>query len=271
MTKAFLVNAATYMTGENAGGNLPGERQGYGLLNLSRAFDATARKLVDQTVLFTESGQSHEIAGQIADRSQPLRVTLCWTDAVGSLVGPALVNDLDLEVHIGDAVVFRGNHFEGALTTEGGDADRSNNVESVIIPASAFPEGLAGNFKIIVRAANIAGDGVPGNASMLDQDFALVIANIAVPLEPPPPPKKIPIITSVTYLKKTIKITGRDFTAAAKVEINGKLIDQPFIFDAASNSFSLKLKAKKLNLKDDNQIVLIENGERSQPFPFRWQ
>ncbi|MEN3336138.1 MAG: large repetitive protein [Blastocatellia bacterium] len=270
MTKAFLVNAATYMTGENAGGNLPAERQGYGLLNLSRAFDATARQLVDQTELFTESGQSYEIAGSEADRSQPLRVTLCWTDAVGSLVGPALVNDLDLEVHIGDAVVFRGNHFEGALTTEGGDADRLNNIESVIIPASAIPEGFAGNFKITVRAANIAGDGVPGNASALDQDFALVVANIAAPLVEPPP-KKIPAITSVTYVKKRITITGHDFTATAKVEINGKLIDQPFIFDAATNSFSLKLKAKKLNLKDDNQIVLIENGERSPSFAFRWQ
>jgi Subtilase family len=269
MTKAFLVNSATYMTGENAGGNLPAERQGYGLVNLSRAFDDSARKFVDQSELFTESGQSYEIAGSLADRSQPLRVTLCWTDAVGSLVGPALVNDLDLEVRIGDSLVFRGNHFEGALTTAGGDADRSNNIESVIIPASAIPEGFAGSFKITVRAANIAGDGVPGNANALDQDFALVVANIAAPLVEPPS-KKIPVITGVTYVKKRITITGHDFTATAKVEINGKLIDQPFIFDAGTNSFSLKLKAKKLNLKDDNQIVLIEAGERSQPFAFRW-
>jgi hypothetical protein len=271
MTKAFLINSATYMTGENAGGNLPSERQGYGLLNLSRAFAATPRKVVDQSELFTESGQTYEIAGSLADRSQPLRVTLAWTDAVGSLVGPALVNDLDLEIRIGDVVVFRGNHFEGALTTAGGDADRSNNVESVIIPASAIPEGLAGNFKITVRAVNIAGDGVPGNPSALDQDFALVAVNLAAPLIEPPP-KTVPTITGVTYVKKTITITGRDFTAAAKVEINGKLIDQPFTFDAAAHSFSLKLKAKKLNLKGeiDNQIVLIENGERSQPFPFRW-
>lgn len=269
MTKAFLVNSATYMTGENAGGNLPAERQGYGLVNLSRAFDGTARRLVDQSELFTESGQNYELAGSLADRSQPLRVTLCWTDAVGSLVGPALVNDLDLEVRIGDSLIFRGNHFEGALTTAGGDADRSNNIESVIIPAGAIPEGFAGNFKITVRAANIAGDGVPGNANALDQDFALVVANIAAPLVEPPP-KKVPVITGVTYVKKRITITGHDFTAAAKVEINGKLIEQPFTFDAATNSFSLKLKAKKLNLKDDNQIVLIEAGERSQAFAFRW-
>lgn len=267
MTKAFLVNSATYMTGENAGDNLPSERQGYGLVNLSRAFDATARKLVDQTVLFTESGQSYELTGSLADRTKPLRVTLAWTDAVGSLIGPALVNDLDLEVSIGDTVIFRGNHFEGALTTAGGDPDRANNVESIIVPADAIPEGFAGNFRVTVRAANIAGDGVPGNASGIDQDFALVVANIAAPL-PDLPPKKIPVISSVTYVKKTITITGHDFTAAAKIEINGQLIDREFAFDAATNSFRLKLKAKKLNLnaEGDSQIVLIENGERSQPF-----
>jgi hypothetical protein len=270
MTKAFLVNSATYMTGENAGGDLPAERQGYGLVNLSRAFDGGARKVVDQSELFTESGQSYETAGSLADRSQPLRVTLCWTDAAGSLVGPALVNDLDLEVRVGDTLIFRGNHFEGALTTGGGDADRSNNVESVIIPAGAIPEGVAGNFKVTVRAANIAGDGVPGNGNALDQDFALVVANVAAPLVVEPPPTKVPVVTGASYVKKRITITGHDFTAAAKVEINGKLIDQPFAFDAAANSLSLKLKAKKLNLKDDNQIVLIEKGERSQPFAFRW-
>jgi hypothetical protein len=45
-------------------------------------------------------------------------------------------------------------------------------VESVFIPA-----GVSGNFTITVRAANIAGDGVPGNADTTDQDFALVIYN----------------------------------------------------------------------------------------------
>jgi subtilisin family serine protease len=271
MTKAFLINATTYMTGENAGDTLPSVRQGYGLLNLSRATNTTTRKLVDQTVTFNTSGQSYEITGSLADRSQPLRVTLAWTDAAGSLIGPALVNDLDLEVRIGDAVVFRGNHFEGGFSIEGGDADRLNNVESVIIPASAIPEGVAGNFRVIVRAANIAGDGVPGNDNSLDQDFALVVANSAAPLDQPPPVEVVPVISSVSYVKKTITITGRDFTAAAKVEINGKVIEQPFEFDAAKNSFSLRLKAKKLNLQVDNQIVLIENNERSQPFSFRWE
>ena len=273
MTKAFLINTASYLTGENAGGNLPAERQGWGRANLSRAFDDAKRALVDQTQLLTESGQAFEIQGSLADRSRPLLVTLAWTDAPGALAGAALVNDLDLEITVGGVTVYRGNNFAESLSTEGGAADRVNNVESIFLPASAIPEGVTGHFKITVRAANIAGDGVPGNSNALDQDFALVIYNIGdlVPIPPPPPPKKVPFIANATYVKKRITISGRDFTAAARIEINGKIIEREFQFDAVTNSFSLKLKYKKLNLNKtgDNFIVLIENGERSETFNMR--
>jgi hypothetical protein len=273
MTKAYLLNSASYLTGENAGGNLPGERQGWGLANLSRAFDNAKRELVDQTKLFAESGQTFEIQGSIDDRSLPLRVTLVWTDAPGSLIGPAIVNDLDLEITIGGVTVYRGNRFAGEYSIAGGEPDRINNVESIYLPPDAIPAGVQGNFTVTVRAANIAGDGVPGNETSLDQDFALVVYNIAPPIQPPPPPppKKVPAITGVTYVKKTITIAGHDFTAAAQVEINGRVIDRPFEFNSATNSLSIRLKPGKLNLiEGDNQIVLIENGERSQPSVLRF-
>ena len=268
MIKAFLVNSASYMTGENALGNLPGERQGWGLADLSRAFDATRREMVDQSTVFTETGQTFEIKGSIADRSAPLRVTLAWTDAPGSLIGPAIVNDLDLEITIGGTTVYRGNRFAGAYSIAGGDRDTLNNVESIYLPPDAIPEGTQGSVVVTVRAANIAGDGVPGNETMLDQDFALVIYNLLPTVQPPPPPPdKVPAIGLVTYAKKTITITGRDFSAAARVEINGQVIERTFEFDPATNSLSLRLKRRKLNLKEgDNQIVLIEKGARSQPF-----
>jgi len=271
MTKAFLINSASYMTGENAGGNLPGERQGWGLVNLSRTFDDSKRVLIDQAQLFTESRQKIEIPGSIADRSRPLRVTLAWTDAPGSLIGPAIVNDLDLEIVVGGVTVYRGNNFAGAYSVEGGEADRLNNVESIYLQPDVIPPGVPGNFIIRVSAANIAGDGVPGNETSLDQDFALAIYNIAPPiLSPPPPPPNIPAISSATYLKKTLKITGQNFTAAAQVQINGQRIDRIFDFDSATKSLSLRLKRGKLNLNDgDNQIVLIEGGQASPPFVLR--
>jgi hypothetical protein len=271
MTKAFLTNSASYMNGEHAGGNLPGERQGWGLVNLSRAFDDTKRVLIDQTQVFTESGQAFDIQGSIADRSRALRVTLAWTDAPGSLIGPAIVNDLDLEITVGGITVYRGNNFSGAYSQEGGAPDRLNNVESIYLPPDAIPAGVQGNFTITVRAANIAGDGVPGNQTTLDQDFALAIYNIAPAIQPPPPPPpNPPVISSVTYLKKTLKVTGQKFTAAAQVQINGQRIDRAFDFDSATTSLSLRLKRGKLNLNDgDNQIVLIEGGNASQPFVLR--
>ncbi|MEW6127125.1 MAG: S8 family serine peptidase [Acidobacteriota bacterium] len=271
MTKAFLINAASYMNGENAGGNLPQARQGWGLLNLAQTFDATTRKLIDQTERFTASGQVYELRGSLADRTKPLRLTLAWTDAPGALLGAVLVNDLDLEVKVGDATIYRGNNFSEAFSIADGEADHLNNVESVFIKPELIPEGVAGNFTITIRAANIAGNGVPGNDSELDQDFALVVYNIADPVPDVPPPPKKPVIANVTYVKKLLTITGQDFTAAAQVEINGKIIEMPFVFDAATNSLSIRLKAKKLKLisDTDNQIVVIENNQRSQPFTIR--
>ncbi|HET9530841.1 MAG TPA: S8 family serine peptidase, partial [Blastocatellia bacterium] len=46
MMKAFLTNSASYMTGQLAGGSLPGTRQGWGLASLGRALDDTPRLMV---------------------------------------------------------------------------------------------------------------------------------------------------------------------------------------------------------------------------------
>jgi hypothetical protein len=273
MVKAFLTNSASYMTGENAAGPLPGIKQGWGLVNLARSFDGARRTLIDQTRVLTESGQTFEIRGALADRGQSLCVTLAWTDAPGMLAGAALANDLDLEVRVGDATIYRGNSFSGRFTISGGEADRLNNIESIVLPPDEIPVGAQGNFTITVRAANISSDGVPGNSFELDQDFALVIYNVtdAVVDPPPPPPAKVPVITAAAYVKKVLTVSGSDFSAAARVEINGKLIEREFIFDSASGTLGIKLKRKKLNLNasGDNSIVLIENDQRSLPFTLR--
>jgi len=272
MIKAYLLNSASYLAGENSGGNLPGERQGWGLANLSRAFDNTKRELIDQTELFTGSGQTFAIEGSISDRSLPVRITLVWTDAPGALIGPAIVNDLDLELAIGGITVYRGNAFSGAYSITDGGPDRMNNVESIYLPPEAIPAGIQGNFTVTVRAANIAGDGVPGNETSLDQDFALVVYNIAPPIQPPPPPPiEAPVITDITYVKKTITITGRDFSATAQVEINGQVIEKPFEFNSTTNSLGIRLKPAKLNFVEGaNHIVVIESGLRSQPHVLMW-
>src|SRR5262245_26627390 len=171
MTKAFLMNSAAYMTGVGAGGNLPSNSQGMGRMDLGRAFDGVQRLVVDQTQTFGSTGQTFQVTGSVATTSQPFRVTLAWSDAPGPTTGSPAVNNLDLEVTI-NGQTFRGNVFSGANSTTGGAADPRNNAESVFLPA-----GTSGNFTVTVRATNIAGDGVPGNADTTDQDFALVIYN----------------------------------------------------------------------------------------------
>lgn len=171
LIKALMLNTPTYMTGARAVGNLPQALQGWGLLNLDRAFDATPKIFINQTNLFTDSGQDFVFTGEVKDASQPFRVTLAWSDAPGFSGAAPWVNNLDLEVTI-NGQVYNGNNFLGQESQPGGDADTKNNVEGVWLPA-----GTVGAFIVRVRASNIAGDGVPGNADATDQDFALVVYN----------------------------------------------------------------------------------------------
>jgi hypothetical protein len=171
LTKAILLSTTTYMTGERAGGDLPQARQGWGLMNLGRVFDNTPKFYVNQTEILSDSGQQFLVTGEVKDPSQPFRVTLAWSDAPGFSGAAPWVNNLDLEVTI-NGQVYRGNNFAGQESKPGGDADTKNNVEGVWLPA-----GTAGSFAVRVRATNIAGDGVPANGDLSDQDFALVVYN----------------------------------------------------------------------------------------------
>jgi hypothetical protein len=171
MVKAYLMNSATRMTGVGANDTLPSNNQGMGRMDLGRAFDDAARLVIDQSVVFDATGQAQQLTGSIPDTSRPFRVTLAWTDAPGATTGGPWVNNLDLEVTVGGQT-FRGNVFSGGNSITGGTADSRNNTESVFLPA-----GTSGNFTITIRATNIAGDGIPANADVTDQDFALVIYN----------------------------------------------------------------------------------------------
>jgi hypothetical protein len=175
MTKAYLMNSATWMTGTGANDTLPSNAQGMGRMNLERAFDAVPRILIDQTQIFDTTGEVHTVTGTIVDGAEPFRVTLAWTDAPGPTFGNAWINNLDLEVTVNDGtgpVLYRGNNFNNDQSQPGGATDPRNNVENVWLPP-----GATGNFSVTVRASNIAGDGIPNMGDNTDQDFALVIYN----------------------------------------------------------------------------------------------
>jgi hypothetical protein len=172
MVKAFILNTPRYLTGEGAGDALPSPAQGWGSADMGLMFNGAPRMLFDQEHILANTGAAFIVEGHTYSSFSPLHVTLVWTDAPGSPTADvALVNDLDLEVQIGDQV-YRGNNFSREFSLPGGQADTRNNVESVFLP-----EGISGEFQVRVTARNISGDGVPGNANETDQDFALVIYN----------------------------------------------------------------------------------------------
>ncbi len=173
MLKALLINTTRYLNGSGTGGTLPNNNQGWGDANLGTLTDGTPFRLLDQALVFSDTGQSYVATGAVVSTTRPFRVSLIWSDAPGSTTGNAYVNDLNLVVSVG-GVTYRGNVFSGAHSAAGGSADFRNNVENVFVQA-----GVNGSYIITVTTSNIAGDGVPGNGDPTDQDFALVIYNAA--------------------------------------------------------------------------------------------
>jgi subtilisin family serine protease len=103
----------------------------------------------------------------VAAGSEPLRVTLVWTDPPGEIepesitipgltepAAPVLVNDLDLVVESPDSVQVLGNM--------GAEPDRLNNVEAARIAAP-----IEGEYRFIVRGHNVGENRQP---------YALVVA-----------------------------------------------------------------------------------------------
>ena len=178
LTKALLVNTATDLAGGDNGkgdaiGPGPNTDQGWGRVNVGNVFDSTAREFRDQLPadLLSGSGESRLRAYAVQSGGAPVKITLAWTDAPGSTVGSAIVNDLDLVVEAGGRT-YKGNVFADGESRTGGSADPRNNVESVYLPL-----GTSGRFAVRVVGTNIPGDGIPRNADLTDQDYALVVSN----------------------------------------------------------------------------------------------
>ena len=217
MTKAWLMNAARYLSGPEANDNLWSGAQGMGEMNLGTAFDGTRRLLRDEAAgdIFTASGQTRVFTGTIDNPNEPFRVTVAWTDAPGSTTGAAYNNDLDLTVNIGGRT-YKGNVFSGAFSTTGGSADPYNNVESVFLPG-----GNSGNFTITITGASINSVGVPGGPGQVNQDFALVAYNAA----PGPVPTPLGAILEMETCQPTNGVIdpGETVTVALTIQNSGSV------------------------------------------------
>jgi hypothetical protein len=106
LIKATLINGAADMSGQYAGsevvdGPRPNQAEGWGRVDLQNSlFPTSPRRMTYWDVtpgLITSQPNTYNI--QVVDDTEPLRVSLVWTDYPGSpAAGGGLVNDLDLSV-----------------------------------------------------------------------------------------------------------------------------------------------------------------------------
>lgn len=172
MLKAYVTTGTQRLSGTGTSTQFPYYDQGFGALALDPILTDAVIPLIDQSVVFSDTGQIFETALTVHDTAKPVVVTLAWSDAPGNSAGAAYVNDLDLEVVAGGQT-YRSSPGSGEFTTPGGASDTRTNLERV-----KLPPGTSGSIKVRVRAKNIAGDGVFHNNDFTDQDFALVVSNL---------------------------------------------------------------------------------------------
>ena len=142
--------------------------------NLGLAFDDTARLIIDQSEILNNTGEVWQQQLTVADPTKPVRIVMTYTDEAGLVGTSPQVNDLNLTV-ANNGKQYRGNHFSGQWSIEGGNGDIANNYEAIFLPANT-----SGQIDLTITAVQIAGNGVPNFGDETDQDFALVCYNCAV-------------------------------------------------------------------------------------------
>ena len=182
LIKATLINSSVEMTGAGAYDNgqtgYPNNNQGWGriLLDNTLYFQGDNRSLLlVKDIDFNHgvgTGETQTYTVTVTDASQPLVVSLVWTDhySFGSNSidcteppDPVLVNDLDLTVVAPNGTEYFGNTFD---TPPPQVHDRFNNVEGVRIPANV----ATGTWTIRVYGENTPWLSAHG------QSYALVVS-----------------------------------------------------------------------------------------------
>ncbi len=150
LLRAAIVNSGT----DNfAAFTMPDNNIGWGRVLLDDAlfFPGDARRtLVLDVADGVATGEAREFEVHVTDATQPLEITLVWTDPASTPSAAInLVNDLDLVVEEG-ATTYLGNVWSAGQSATGGTAD-SRNVEENFRRATP----VAGAYVIRVEGANV--------------------------------------------------------------------------------------------------------------------
>ena len=80
------------------------------------------------------SGNSKSYTFNLTQNNGKFKVVLTWSDERGSsFSSKKLVNNLDLIVTSPDGTIYKGNDFANGVSTTGGSADDTNNLEVVLL------------------------------------------------------------------------------------------------------------------------------------------
>ena len=195
LMKALLINGARPLTASGAFEvHSLTNSQGWGLINLTNslpvaltnsfAHEAAPTQLFDQNpvdALATGQSRTRLVTLSPAAASQPLRLTLVWTDPPGNPAASLkLVNDLDLIVtNLVTGEVLLGNDIPvGSRFNQPWDTNRTpnldvvDNVENVYLPPAA-----ATNYSVTVVARSVNVNAVAARTDAVVQDYALVISS----------------------------------------------------------------------------------------------
>jgi hypothetical protein len=180
LMKAMLINGAVdiSLTSQSSVLNSlnPDFSQGWGRILLDTVLffsnptrESRGLRIWDKRNSFgLKTGEEDSYIISITSSSEPLKVTLCWTEPPPSpLSGIALSHDLDLEVISPSQIVYRGNCFDNGSSYPNGAKDSINNVEEVFI---LNPE--IGNWQIKVKGFYIPY--IPDFENSDKQGYALV-------------------------------------------------------------------------------------------------
>jgi len=182
LVKALLINSAV----DIGTADIPNQNEGWGRMYLPTIVNPTSPWILKDSQPELTTGTYAEVAFSYVSASQPLKVTLAWTDknAVSGDTTP-LVNNLDLSLTSPTAGVYHGNTFVGGVTPvttipvatfdiNRDGWDETNNVECIYIPAAQLQ---AGTYTLRVTGFSVVGDA--DNDGSNDQDYSLAIYNAA--------------------------------------------------------------------------------------------
>ena len=150
LVKAMLISS----TDDMAAGDIPNNNEGWGriLMDNSLYFEGDTRELIANEVEpGLNTGQEYVFEFEVDSSSEPLVVTVVWTDYPGtSGTNLALINDLDLLLIAPGGTQYRGNVFSGGFSATGGSHDRRNVEECARVASPA-----AGTWTVRVIGYNV--------------------------------------------------------------------------------------------------------------------